>query len=817
MNIMKGSYTVDASSFFRGSLTFQFKKYGIFYLFIVTGGCFFLIKQLFQLRTNFQPLEDEFSQGSMEWTTVEDIEAQYEIVPVHPFKEEDYFEGKPGLPISRLPRNALEKRTGTFRYAVETSIGNMAIVAATRIGKSRYFIDPFLDTISRAKEQLYRWSFIMTCTKGTEPREWYETLKQRGYTVRIYNTVNQFYSDPFPMLKIFFTYYKRYYHFLELAEKEPDDLLKQNLKTKADEQLTYAENDLRITAQTYFQTTGSEKDGGFWTKACRNLFMSVALAVAEQVLKNKEETIKVNPYTIYDVANEMINEKISKENHEYLKKIAGDPRRLRKLVDKYAGNSVLDVFFREAPRTHPGRKYYSAILASAPAKTTLGNILTHFNGDLESFLQTANAKMTSWDDGFDIEDIGFDPDKPTAVFVMFSDSDELNNRLGMLIIDQIYRILKSRADLQDSAEHAHCVRPVIQIFEEAGNLGVPIPNLSRKWTAGLSRWLYSCVVLQDIEQLTQMYSKAVRDTILGNIANFVYIRTGSEDTNEYIAKQLGKRQVYTKSRTKDPTSLSATETENLERIEMLAPAELRRLRAGESVILRLNHEEDKAGEVIYQYPIYNTFENDTNMIKFDAFRKKNDLSWEEIPVNNTFMGMDVEDLLMTLEPIQLIPVEKDPPPVEERPEAPAGKSMPKNFSQQMSLFDSTVDLACKNLNGSLLRIDEVPPYDEASETAEKHQKKELLDLYLEVIGGELERPIDQVFSSNQLRQLHGMIRKQFRQKAQCMNEYSQIVQIQNQNLASLLSFLVANGDRKFNLECIDSLKKWKEGADAPIQ
>lgn len=813
---------------------FQLTNYPNYYLFLLIIASYITFICLLRVRTSFHSLEDEFTQGSMEWTRHEQLQKEYQEVPVTAFAaDEDFFEGTPGLPISRVPRTKQEKKTGDFRYLVETMIGNMLILASTRIGKSRYFINAFIDIISRARDQKKRWSFIMTATKGTEPREWYNTLKKRGYKIRIYNTVNQYYSDPFPVLKVFFSFYKHYYRYKQEAEKQTDKKLKAKYLIQAEQQLANAENALRRAAQSYFIEVDSGKDGGFWTKACRNLFMSISLAVADQAIREGEET-KVNPYTIYDIANEMITQKIDDKNTDFLKEYATSTHHLRKLVEKYQGSSHLDVYFRELPRTHPARKYYAAILASAPAKTTLGNVLTHFDGDLESFLQSANAKMTSWDDGFDIESIGFDEEAPSAVFIIMSDSDELNNRLGMLILDQIYQVLKNRADLAEDPSEAHCFRPVITIGDEIGNLGVSVPNLDRKWTAGLSRHLYFMLVLQDTSQLSTLYSEYIRNTIMGNLANLVYIRSGSKETNEYISDLLGKRAVYSKTRQKDPVSFKSTENESVERLGLLESFELSRLRDGESVVVRLNHGEDKDGNPIYQYPILNTFENDTNMIKFDEYRKMETVSWENIPVNNDFMSLDIEELLWSLHPFKE-EGKGEVPTLEEirlssehlkvkqkKKKGSSGKNkskLPEQIAEQQSLFDSIplyeekepTTKGGKKVN-KLMDIEQAKDEIETRESQEKEWKKEVVTQYTSIFAEDLDLAFSAYFNQNRRREINKLIELQFKKKPIVMNEYRRITEIQDQQLISFFTFLVSNGDFTFNQKILSTLQQWRETA-----
>lgn len=67
-----------------------------------------------------------------------------------------------------------------------------------------------------------------------------------------------------------------------------------------------------------FVFSGSERRKRRWIldKACRNLFVSVGMALADQEYE-EEETSKVNPYTIYTVVNEMQKRRIKEGSHEF--------------------------------------------------------------------------------------------------------------------------------------------------------------------------------------------------------------------------------------------------------------------------------------------------------------------------------------------------------------------------------------------------------------------------------------------------------------------------------------------------------------------
>lgn len=745
-----------------------------------------LLKFSYRLYTSFRPLEEELVQGTMQFETIENMDKQYELVPVHMNTDkDDFFNGKPGYPVGRKPQTEEDKQLNRFYYYVDTSDSDSITLAGTRQGKGIYFVDPFIDILTRARLIADRASFVMTATKGDEPRKWYQTLIRRGYRVRIANTVNQFYSDPMPVLGVFNHYYKHYKRLKKESIQEKEKGHKdpaQNLAIQAEKQLANAEKMIGQIAHMYFKEVNGGKDGGFWTKACRNLFKAVGIALADQEY-DRGETLKVNPYTIYTVVNEMQKRRIKEKSHDFLKKYATSEEHLDKLLADYDGKSELDVFFGELPREHPAARFYDAIMASAPAHVTLGNIITHFDGDLEPFIMSANAKMTAVDDGFDMELIGFDREQPTAVFIVMSDADSSNNDLGVMYLDQIYQVLLNRCNLETSS---HCIRAVHFILEEGGNLGVPIRDLARKWTSGLSRRLFLHLVLQDLQQLSMLYNEDTKDTIIGSTGILAYIRTSSDKTNQYIAGRLGKRSNYSKTRHRNPLSIESTETESSERIDLMASFELERTQIGESIILRGNKHTDLQGNPIYQYPIYNTRQNDTHMIPFYEFRKMEKVSWDEIPVNNEFMSVELEKLAWSLGPEKNESYQTEP----ERtiPDIPMYEKPTKREKSPMAI-QSIKDLDLQD----------------QQELSMKEKKARALE---NIYGVEVrQRKVSEVFSKEQIRKIRQLIKSHLFTVPEVFNEFTQIVS--EGTLASFFSFLVSNGDEKLLNLCIQQLKEWK--------
>lgn len=774
------------------------------YLCLVLVDLFIVLYLSYVLVTSYRPLEENLVQGTMRFEKVKELDKQYPTVPVHAFTEtEDFYDGVPGYPVARKPQTAEEKKNHIFRYYVDTTDSNSITLAGTRQGKGIYFVDPFIDILTRAKRQIDRASFILTATKGDEPRKWYKTLRRRGYNIRIVNTVNQFFSDPAPALAVFNNYYKHYKAFKKRAVETEDKNERIKVNVLAERQLANAEKSITQAAHMYFKEVNEGKDGGFWTKACRNLFVSTGIALADQEYERNEQ-MKVNPYTIYSVVNDMMQKRIRENSHDFLSQYVKKDGDLEKLLAEYEDKSTLDVFFGELPRSHPAKRHFDAIRASAPAHVTLGNIVTHFDGDLQSFLMSANAKMTAYDDGFDMESIGFDKDAPTAVFVVLSDADSSNNALGVMYIDQIYQVLLNRCNIEDDSM---CYRPVHFIYEEGGNLGVPIHDLQRKWTSGLSRRLFSHLVLQDVEQVSDLYNEQVKKIILGNAGNLAYIRTGSDDTNKYVAGRLGKRTNYSKTRHKSPTSIKSTETESSERIDLLADFELERLRSGESIILRINKHEDLQGNPIYQYPIMNSLENDTNMIPFYKYRKLEKVSWEDIPVNNEFIELELDSLEWSLGE----GTDSQERTNEDGERTLSVKEMKEKIRNALPPIEQFThkNQVEKGKEIPIFTVDELKRLEKETDLEELQWKKQKVYAFAELYDtSELSEKVLDYFENKEIKELRKMILSYLIDDLFVSNELNHI--IENNELRSLVVYIISNGDKRMIHRCINQFKEWKE-------
>ncbi|MFP3359791.1 TraM recognition domain-containing protein, partial [Planococcus sp. SIMBA_143] len=96
------------------------------------------------------------------------------------------------------------------------------------------------------------------------------------------------------------------------------------------------------------------------------------------------------------------------------------------------------------------------------------------------------------------------------------------------------------------------------------------------------------------------------ETIDGNCANTIYIRTTNNDTSEEISKKLGERTITSHSRSGSTLSFDKNKTEGTDGRRLLTSTELLQLEEGEMVVVRGIKRQDKKRKKIKPYPIFNT-------------------------------------------------------------------------------------------------------------------------------------------------------------------------------------------------------------------
>lgn len=621
----------DWKNAFQLKFFFQLPKTstGWLFFFLISSFCTFLFGyKLYRVRKSFMPLEDVMTAATSRWADGKsELDYQY---PVMPTDDMDAYDGPSGMVVGTSPRTSEDQELNRVREYISSEPTNVAIVGETRVGKGVFGVEKAIDGFSRTTNMKEKRSMNIHDPSGELYLKWKKTLEKRKYKVLLLNLNDTAVSDTTNPLALVVHYYKQY--------------LFGETTVARDRGLDQAQAELATLCYTYFHDPNAKEP--IWQNAATALFTAGSLALIEESLLIQREELS-NMYTIVNMIAEMNSDQITTESHPMIQKHTDDLRKRKQLFSKYKGKSVLDFYFQELPLDHPAHLAYLDILASSPAKATIGNVVTHMLTNLKAFRRPGNAKLMA-QNSINYMDLGFG-EQPVAVFVVVSDQDKSNHEIAANYFDQSFKEL-TKAGLKQP--NRKLPRQVVFLYEEAGNM-VKIPELATKMTDGLKVGLSHVIVLQNYEQLDKYGDDA--NTIIANCGNTIVIKTKSKKTREMIVEDLGNRANLSLSRQGKIADSEKTLTDSMERIPMLTKDELSRLPFGQTVVIRSMKTHDLAGNVIENmYPIYNRGE--TKMLEAWKYIPYEESTWDEIEEeyrNATHTQIQLSSLLYLVDPLMI--------------------------------------------------------------------------------------------------------------------------------------------------------------------
>ena len=262
------------------------------------------------------------------------------------------------------------------------------------------------------------------------------------------------------------------------------------------------------------------------------------------------------------------------------------------------GHSPLDKFFLKRGLNDIARIQYSSV-AFAAGKTK-GNIFANTLSQLIKFTMEKVAKMTSMNT-VNLEDIGFNDKKPTAVFLVLPDYDNSNQFLVTIFISQLYYVLSKKCSMIDGK----CPREVVFLLDEFGNI-TPIPEMAHILNVCLGRNMRFDLIVQAYSQIYHLYGPEDGKSIVAGCGNQIYLLTIEGDTAKQFSSLIGNKTITAYSRSaKDNLSLDKNISEHSDTQPLLNPNELMELKPGESVVVRVTKRTDLKGHSITPNPIFN--------------------------------------------------------------------------------------------------------------------------------------------------------------------------------------------------------------------
>lgn len=169
---------------------------------------------------------------------------------------------------------------------------------------------------------------------------------------------------------------------------------------------------------------------------------------------------------------------------------------------------------------------------------------------LGSIAKTLSTRLRLWatndvDEITDVDEMDFDHigTEKTAVFLIIPAARQTYKTVANIFYSQLFERLQYIAN----RDHAGRLPLLVSCeLDEFPNIG-KIPNFGETLAVVRSYNIRICVVLQGISQLKAIYEKTW-ESIIGNCSLFTFLGTNDTDSNEYVAKRLGKTTVRVDAR-----------------------------------------------------------------------------------------------------------------------------------------------------------------------------------------------------------------------------------------------------------------------------
>nr|WP_244991628.1 type IV secretory system conjugative DNA transfer family protein [Clostridium senegalense] len=559
---------------------FKFKiiSFPIVYIIAYIMTSIVLFKFLFNIKASFKDIK-EGQKGTSRFTTINELKEQYKAVP----EKGENFEGKAGVPISRYKD----------KIFIDDSPVNNLIIGTTRSGKGEMFIFPTIDIYSRAEKKA---SLIINDPKGELIAASKETLERRGYEVVLLNLLNPLNSMSYnPMQLIIDAYEKKNY--------------------------SEAQSLCKTLSYTLYYKPGAKDP--FWQNSAMGLVNALILAVIDDCLKRCEpleeeiEKLKEKKKELLENSEDnklevsKIDEKINKLKSKIEKikakrtlyTVANMLSELGSREDAFGNNELDNYFSKLEPQSAAKMQYATSNFAKGQ---TRGGIFATAMSELQIFTMDEIAKMTA-KNSMNLKDIAFNKEnkvnKPVALFMVTPDYDVSNHVIASIFIRQLYYVLAKEASLSATGK---CDKEVIFLLDEYGNMP-PIEGMSNIITVCLGRGIRFNMVIQAYSQLKKLYGDDYK-TIVGNCGNQIYILTNENETAEEFSKLIGEKTIVNYSRSGEIFDITKHQTESVDSRRLMKAEELRALKEGESVVVRVIKRQDLNREKIIPYPIFNTEE-----------------------------------------------------------------------------------------------------------------------------------------------------------------------------------------------------------------
>lgn len=473
--------------------------------------------------------------GTAEWMSRKEAEEEYEIGPIDEVRGVilGQYTDK-GKQCICLPENTKGNR-------------NILILGSPGTGKSFCYVRNAVYQAIIRKE-----SMIITDPKGELYESTYETLKENGYKIFVYNLVTPTRSDAWNCLS-------------EIYDPETGDI-----------------SEIRVTefVDAIMRNTADGKDDPFWGGGESNLLKAIVMFCAW-----RRETDLRHEYEIEarDISRQLQGTLAQQDIDKVVNIIVNDDERIHmcdremamQLLIKWAYGedkvndrmgemkrkaspcdiasiyymlvttdiSAFEEKFKVVPVSHPAGIAWS-IFKNGP-DSTRPNMVQGLSQRLQLFMMHDIRRITTNDD-IRFESLG---EEKTALFCVISDKSTAMRALTSLFFTFLFKDISDAADRFGPENRL----PVNVICDEFANLGT-IPGFDVTISTVRSRKINISIILQSVMQLSKNYEEA-SETIISCCDTILFLGCNDTETADFISNLSGVASIRVLS-TKDSRNTS---------------------------------------------------------------------------------------------------------------------------------------------------------------------------------------------------------------------------------------------------------------------
>lgn len=362
---------------------------------------------------------------------------------------------------------------------------NVLIIGGTGTGKSRYMVRPNVYSLPVDEKTGKPMSFIFTDPKGELVHDLAGFLEANGYLIKIFNLVNQEFSDCYNPF--------RYLH-------TSDDVL------------------IMIDAVVENANGGKSASDPHWTNSAKSILNSIAYYVFYELGAREQNFTSVSE--LLNMCGSSEDDDDYKSDYDLaLDELAKDPN-------------------NPWGEDHPAIQWRRKVQAK---DREMSSILSTASTAVRLFASRSIKHLTDVDT-VELDLVG---DRPTAVFLVIPTTNSTYNFLISMFYTQLFESLYHRAQTVYADQGGALPHKVVFWMDEFANVG-KIPDFDKKIATFRSTGISVCIIVQSPNQIHTLYKEAGTD-ILDNVHTIVFLGSGGRDgdksANDWISKALGVKTI----------------------------------------------------------------------------------------------------------------------------------------------------------------------------------------------------------------------------------------------------------------------------------